>query len=160
MCRPLIHSHESRRGSSIIVMADGVRRFGMQAAGVGGADGGRNIGRPVARPRRGCDSSCDGRRATPRPRCRAPLGPMTRLGFVRYPGPILGRTILLRRSAYPSDDRLHQGEGGGKEPSPHGRPQSPGELRCPGALDRDSTSPRSRRSDHDPLTDFAREDQH
>ena len=53
---------------------------------------GRNIGRPVARSGRGCDSSFvrNGRRANPRHQCRAPLGPMARLGSLRYPCPILG----------------------------------------------------------------------
>jgi hypothetical protein len=32
----------------------------------------------------------DGRRANPRHQCRAPLGPMARLGSLRYPCPILG----------------------------------------------------------------------
>ena len=32
----------------------------------------------------------DGWRANPRPRCRAPLGPMARLGSLRYPCPFLG----------------------------------------------------------------------
>jgi hypothetical protein len=110
---------------------------------------GRNIGRPVARSGRGCDSSFvrDGRRANPRHQCRAPLGPMARLGSLRYPCPILGvRSCSVDRDT-PQTIDCTRGRGGGEERSPRGRPQSPGGLRCPGALDRDPASPPSRRSD-------------
>ena len=149
MCRPLIRKYESRRGSSMIVMADGVHRFGMQAAGVGGAGGGRNIGRPVARSGRGCDSS-----STAMAGARThDLGavPLSDRWHASVSSGTLARSLAVRSCSVdrdtPQTTGCTRGRGGGKEQSPHGRPQSPGELRCPGALDRDPTSPRSRRSD-------------
>ena len=130
-------------------MADGVHRFGMQAAGVGGAGGGRNIGRPVARSGRGCDSS-----STAMAGARThDLGavPLSDRWHASVSSGTLARSLAVRSCSVdrdtPQTTGCTRGRGGGKEQSPHGRPQSPGELRCPGALDRDPTSPRSRRSD-------------
>src|SRR3954447_1213646 len=95
----------------------------------------------------------DGRRADPRPWCRAPLGPMARLGSLPDPW-----------FAAPSDDRLPQGVEGGEA-----RIDLRAEDRnLPGGFDAEAhlavTQLHHRHddplADRDPLTELARQDQH
>jgi hypothetical protein len=153
-----MNSLEGEACSHALIMLGTARskRFVKAAAGCG-----RNIGRPVTRSGRGCDSSFvrDGRRANPRPQCRAPLGPMARLGSLRYHCPILGvrscsvdwdtpQTIGCTKGRQGAISSRQTAISGGFDAKPH--------LTI-NQLHHRHDDPIA---DHDSLTEFARQDQH
>src|SRR5208282_853876 len=79
--------------------------------------------------------------------------------FPPVPLPVPWRTVLLRRSGYPSDDRLHQGEARSyllaEDPNLLGGFDAQAHLTVTQLHHRHDDPI----ADHDPLTKFARQDQ-